>query len=110
MQRVCRSRERIFRRNFRAIWRSNKTRLGLPIRDSYCIKGTPEKTPVAENYWHIWFQDSPGKYAYTFPSQKHFQDYGTAAVDPDGKTFWVVHAYADAASQGFKMVGAKVVP
>jgi hypothetical protein len=84
----------IYYHDARALTRSRLIQAGdIVLKDIYCIKGTPEKTPVAESYWHIWFQDSPGKYAYTFPSQKHFQDYGTAAVDPDGKTFWSVHPF-----------------
>jgi hypothetical protein len=75
---------------------------GVVLKDKYC-SGTSETTAVAENYWHVWYGGG------SCASQKDYQDYGTAAVDPDGKSFWVVHAYADA-SGGFKMVGAKVVP
>jgi hypothetical protein len=77
---------------------------GVVLKDFYCAGGVTESTATAENFWHVWYATTGCQ------SQKHFQDYATAAVDPDGKSFWVVHAYADAGTNTFKMVGAKVVP
>jgi hypothetical protein len=77
---------------------------GVVLKDKYCANGTADTTATAENFWHVWYGDD------TCASQKNFLDYGTAAVDPDGKSFWVVHSYADATTNSFKMVGAKIVP
>jgi hypothetical protein len=77
---------------------------GTVLKDTFCSGGNMETTPVAENYFHIWYGDS------VCNSQSHFQDYGTAAVDPDGKSFWIAHAYADGTLKTFKMVAAKITP
>ena len=77
---------------------------GVVLKDFYSAGGVTESTATAENYWHVWYTKDGCQ------GQKHFQDYATAAVDPDGKSFWIVHAYAEALTKKFKMVGAKVVP
>jgi hypothetical protein len=72
------------------------------LKDLYCSGTQLETTPVAENFIHFVYASS------TCAGQKDFQDYGTAAVDPDGLSFWMAHAYGD--SNGFKFVAGKVVP
>jgi len=79
---------------------------GTVLKDKYCSGSTQETTAVAENYFHIWYASTSSG----CPTQSDFQDYGTAAVDPDGKSFWVAHAYADGASKSFKIVGAQITP
>jgi hypothetical protein len=89
----------------RGLLRSRLIQAGsVVLKDFYCAGGVTETTATVENYWHVWYAKNGCQ------GQKHFQDYATAAVDSDGKSFWVVHAYADAATGKFKMVGAKVVP
>jgi hypothetical protein len=95
----------IFYNDARALVRSRLVQAGgTVLKDTYCSGGNTETTPVAENYFHVWYGSD------TCSSQKDFQDYGTAAVDPDGNSFWIAHAYADGPSKKFKMVGAKIVP
>jgi hypothetical protein len=77
---------------------------GTVLKDFYCSGGNKETTAIAENYFHIWYGDD------VCSTQKDYQDYGTAAIDPNGKSFWVVHSYADGPSKSYKIVGARIVP
>jgi hypothetical protein len=74
------------------------------LQDFYCKDNTREPVATAENFWHVWFA------AGSCLTQRHYQDYGTAVVDPDGIHFWFAHAHADAARGGFKMVGGMIEP
>jgi hypothetical protein len=97
----------IYYHDARALVRSRLIKGDGPVlKDVYCDGGQSEATPTAENYFHVynWHDNEPCS------TQEDFQDYGTAAVDPDGKSFWVAHAYADGPTNKFKMVGAKIAP
>jgi hypothetical protein len=97
----------VYYNDARALVRSRLIQGGSTVlKDIYCNGGQSETTPTAENYFHVynWNDNEPCS------TQEDFQDYGTAAVDPDGKSFWVAHAYADGTTNKFKMVGAKIVP
>jgi hypothetical protein len=95
----------IYYNDSRALVRSRLIQAGgAVLKDKYCSGGNKETTAVAENYFHIWYGSDDCE------SQTDFQDYGTAVVDPDGKSFWVAHAYADGTSKSFKIVAAKITP
>ena len=77
---------------------------GAVLKGNFCANGKTDKTATAENYFHIWYGSD------TCTTQPDFQDYGTAAIDPDGKSVWIAHAYADGTTKRFKMVAAKLTP
>ena len=95
----------IYYNDSRALVRSRLIQAGgVVLKDNYCKGGNKERTAVAENYFHVWSKTDDCE------TQSDYQDYGTAAVDPDGKSFWIAHAYADGTSKSFKIVGAKITP
>jgi hypothetical protein len=61
------------------------------------LVGCNDTKSVTANYFHTCL---PGP----------FQDFATAAADPDGQSIWVAHAFADKTLGNYKFVNGKVTP
>jgi hypothetical protein len=98
------TRYRVYYSDNRALQGGTVLNLGSPLlTDKFCTGGVTESQATADSFYHVQYAVAGG-----CPTQRYFQDYGSAFSDPDGKHVWMAHAFA--APGGYTMVAGEVQP